>query len=142
VWGLSSEEITSIRDETLAVLSNEAFAPLFGPGSKAEVPVTGLFDGYALSGQIDRLVVSASDVMVVDFKTNRSPPRDANSISQAYLFQMAAYRAALRSIYPDHKVRCSLLWTSGPFLTELDNAQLDRTWSTAGTKNNDTNEIN
>jgi len=142
VWGLSSEEITSIRDETLAVLSNEAFAPLFGPGSKAEVPVTGLVDGYALSGQIDRLVVSASEVMVVDFKTNRSPPRDATSISQAYLFQMAAYRAALRSIYPDHKVRCSLLWTSGPFLTELDNAQLDRTWSSAGTKNNYTNEIN
>ena len=35
------------------------------------------------------------------------------------------YRALLRLIYPGRLVRCFLLWTVGPALTELDAAALD-----------------
>jgi len=40
--------------------------------------------------------------------------------------QMAAYRAALRLLYPGRQVRCALLWTEGPRLMELTPATLDR----------------
>jgi ATP-dependent helicase/nuclease subunit A len=125
LWGLSEKDAAAVCDETIAVLENDSFAPLFGPGSKAEVPITGLINGRVLSAQVDRLVVTGTDVMVIDYKTNRPPPRDAASVSPAYLFQMATYRAALREIYPNLNVRCLLLWTDGPFITELSDDQLD-----------------
>ena len=125
LWGLSEKDAAAVCDETIAVLENDSFAPLFGPGSKAEVPITGLINGRVLSAQVDRLVVTGTDVMVIDYKTNRPPPRDAASVSPAYLFQMATYRAALRGIYPNLNVRCLLLWTDGPFITELSDDQLD-----------------
>ena len=126
--GSARTDIESLTEEALAVLNDETFAPLFGPGSKAEVPLTGLIDGHALSGQVDRLVVTDTEVLVVDYKTNRPPPQDVESVSPAYLFQMASYRAALRKIYPNHIVRCVLLWTSGPFLMELPDDAMDSAW--------------
>jgi ATP-dependent helicase/nuclease subunit A len=38
---------------------------------------------------------------------------------------MAAYRALLGLIYPGRAVRCFLLWTVGPTLSELPAALLD-----------------
>jgi len=97
------------------------------------VPITGLINGRVLSAQVDRLVVTGTDVIVIDYKTNRSPPQDAASVSPAYLFQMANYRAALRGIYPNLNVRCLLLWTDGPFVTELSDDQLDEALASSHT---------
>lgn len=132
VWALDSGQRQAIAEETLSVLNHADFASVFGPGSKAEVPITGLIDGQVLSGQVDRLVVREDDVMIIDYKTNRPPPRATESVSEAYLFQMAAYRAALKDIYADKQIRCVLLWTDGPFIMELPDALLDQAWQQAG----------
>lgn len=129
VWSLEEDQIGAIVNETLAVLNHDDFAPLFSPGSKAEVPVAGLLDGQVLSGQVDRLVVRDTDVLIVDYKTNRPPPRETDAVSPAYLFQMAAYRAALSEIYADKRIRCVLLWTDGPFIMELPDTMLDAAWT-------------
>ncbi len=128
VWSLEPETVKAITDETLAVLDHPDFAAVFGPGSKAEVPVTGLINGHVLSGQVDRLVVSEKDVIIVDYKTNRPPPQTTEGVDPAYRFQMAAYRAALSEIYPNKTIRCVLLWTDGPFITELPKEMLDAAW--------------
>ncbi len=112
-------------DEVMAVLEEPACAALFGPGSAAEVPVTGLVGTAAISGQIDRLAVTADEVVIVDYKTNRPPPARAEDVPSIYLAQMAAYRGLLRRIYPDRPVRCALLWTDGPSLMTLPDALLD-----------------
>ncbi len=117
--GLDPEEQDQIARETLAVLRHPDFAPLFGPGSRAEVPVVGLIDGKALSGRIDRLVVTGDEVLIVDYKTNRPPPLDAAEVAPAYVEQLAAYRAALERIYPGKRVRTVLLWTDGPRVMEV-----------------------
>jgi len=124
-WGLSREEGHTIVRETLAVLDEPSFAPLFAPGSKAEVSLTGLVGKHVLSGQVDRLAVTETDVWIIDYKTNRPPPREAAKVDPAYVFQMATYRAALRTIYPGHTVRCVLLWTDGPFTMELEPSRMD-----------------
>ena len=59
-----------------------------------------------LSGQIDRLAVTEDAVLIVDYKTNRPPPETEDAVAPVYLRQMAAYRAALRGVYPDREVRC------------------------------------
>ena len=120
--GLGADARDEIAAEVLAVLDDERFAALFGPSSRAEVPLVGVVDGAVVAGQVDRLVVSDDAVMVVDFKTNRPAPERAADIPPAYLAQMAAYRAVLALIYPGRPIRCALLWTDGPRLVELDDA--------------------
>ncbi|HYM01846.1 MAG TPA: double-strand break repair helicase AddA [Stellaceae bacterium] len=116
VHGLDAAQRAALIEETLAVLDHPEFAPLFGKGSRSEVPVVGLVNGWALSAQIDRLVVTDEAVLIVDYKTLRPPPRLETDIPEAYLEQLAAYRAAIAAIYPDRQVHCALLWTEGPRL--------------------------
>jgi ATP-dependent helicase/nuclease subunit A len=119
-----------IARETLRVLEDPVFSPLFGPGSRAEVRVAGELAGahgtMVLSGQIDRLVVTATEVLVLDYKTNRPPPTAEAEVAELYLRQMAAYRTVLRRIYADRPVTCALLWTDGPRLMPLSPRLLDR----------------
>ncbi len=67
--GLDPDVQEALVAETLSVLRHPEFAPLFGPGSRAEVPIVGLVGDRALSARVDRLVVTATEVMVVDYKT-------------------------------------------------------------------------
>jgi ATP-dependent helicase/nuclease subunit A len=122
---LDAAQRAAIAAETLAVLSHADFAHLFGAGSKAEVPLVGVVGGRALAGRIDRLAVRGDAVWIVDYKTNRPPPRVLDDVPSVYRRQMAAYRAALRAVYPGKDVRCALLWTDGPFITELPPDLLD-----------------
>jgi len=125
---LGAEARAEVAEAALAVLVNPEFAPLFGPGSRAEVPVVGLVGAgparQVVSGQIDRLVVGESRVQIVDYKSNRPAPRREAEVSPLYLRQMAAYRAVLAGVYPDHRIDCLLLWSDGPFLMQLSDASL------------------
>jgi len=118
--------------ETLAVLEDPGFAELWGPDARAEVPVVGLIPGaspgteHALSGQIDRLVVTRARVLIVDFKTVRPAPATEDAVPAIYLRQMATYRAALQRIYPGRPVDCALLWTDGPLLMPISPGFLAR----------------
>ncbi len=115
--GLPQDLQASIVDETLKVLNDPVFAPVFGPQSLAEVPVTGeMPDGRVINGQIDRLVITETEILIVDFKTNRPSPADVSDIPLIYKAQLAAYAAALRAIYPERLVKCALLWTDQSLL--------------------------
>ena len=121
---LSPDQQQEISNEILAVLSDSRFAPIFGPGSRAEVPLVGEIAGQIMSAQLDRLLVTEEEILVVDFKTNRPPPTDPNNVADIYLRQMAAYRLALTEIYPGREIHCALLWTVGPHLMALHKDQL------------------
>jgi ATP-dependent helicase/nuclease subunit A len=124
VHELAAAEQQAILRETMDVLGHPDFAPLFGPGSVAEVPVVGLLGGRALSGQIDRLVVEGGSVLIVDFKTMRPVPATPDQVPALYLDQLAAYRAAIAAVFPDKEIRCALLWTDGPQLMEIPRERL------------------
>ena len=123
VHGLRPADAEAYAAEALAVLDDPAFGAIFGPGSVAEVPVVGRIgegmDAIVISGQIDRLLVTEAEVLVIDYKTNRPPPVLVADVSPVYLRQMACYQAALAAVYPGRPVRCALLWTDGPRLMEL-----------------------
>jgi len=130
--GLDADTQAEICAETLAVLGDPALADLWGPDAQAEVPVVGLIPGstpgteHALSGQIDRLVVTPARVLIVDYKTVRPAPATEDGVPPIYLQQMATYRAALARIYPDRPVDCALLWTDGPLLMPISPGLLAR----------------
>lgn len=128
-FGLAESAIAEIVDQAMTVLAFPEFAAVFGPGSRAEVSIAGLTPamgaGVAISGQIDRLLITEREIWVVDYKTHRPPPVTPDDVPQIYVRQMAAYRAALRMIYPHHQVHCALIWTDIPLLMPLSDAQLD-----------------
>lgn len=130
--GLTPRQRSSIVDETLAVLRTPGFAPLFGPSSRAEVPLaalipnpTGRTPPLMITGQIDRLAVSGSEVLIVDYKTNRPPPAEAMGVAEAYLYQLTAYRLAVQQIFPGKTVRAAILWTDGPRMMPIPVEMLD-----------------
>ena len=109
-----------IRAEALAVLRHPDFSEVFAEGSRAEVPLSAVIGGQVVSGQVDRLAFTDSEILVIDYKTNRHPPVGVEDVDPVYLRQLASYRAVLRKIFPYKTIRCALLWTSGPKLMTID----------------------
>ena len=108
-----------IADQVCAVLSDQRFFVLFGPGSLGEAPLAAtLPDGRVIAGTADRLLIEQARVSVLDFKTGRVPDNSA-AIPAAHLAQMAAYTEALQVIFPEREIRAALLYTAGPQLFEL-----------------------
>jgi len=105
--------------EAMAVIEDPRIAAAFGPGSRAEVPLTGLIGRRAVAGQVDRIAILPDRVLVIDYKTNRPPPRKPEETPLAYRRQMALYVSLLENIYPDRPVEAVLVWTDGPIVTPL-----------------------
>ncbi len=128
--GLAAEDVEHWADEALAVTEAPAHADLFAPGSRAEVPLIGTLQTprgtFTVSGQVDRLAVSDTEVLIVDYKTNRPPPESAEDVALVYRRQLALYRALLQRIYPGRRVRAFLLWTAAPRLMEIAAETLDK----------------
>lgn len=127
--GLAESVQHAIVRETLAVLEEPSFSRVFGPEARAEVGIVAEiprdvgFEGPPLriTGQLDRLLVTDQEVLIVDFKSNRSPPRLPEDVNSAYLYQLAAYRLAVQKVYGDRPVRTALLWTDEPRLMPVPN---------------------
>lgn len=126
--GLAGAEAKPLLTETLAILEHPAFAPLFGPHSRAEVALIAELPelGHSrVSGQIDRLAVTDEAVLIADFKTNRPAPSSVEETPRIYRTQMALYRAGLQKIYPGKRIECALVWTDGARLMPLPSSLLD-----------------
>jgi ATP-dependent helicase/nuclease subunit A len=117
------------RDEMIvaafSVLDDARFAPVFGAGSRPEVALTGRAAGVAVSGRMDRLVVTPERVLVVDYKTNRPAPDRIEDADPTYVLQLAVYISILKQLYPDRLVEAALVWTDGPKLMPVPSALMD-----------------
>jgi len=122
---LPTGEAALLAREVLAILDHPDLAPLFGPTSRAEVPLTGLIGASVIGGLVDRLAVLDDRVLLADYKTNRRPPETEADTPVLYLRQLAAYRAVLRQIFPDRPVQCALVWTQAARVSILPDALLD-----------------
>jgi len=126
---LGPAERAKIAEQVMRVLEDARFAELYAPGSRSEVPIVGrvLLGGEMrrVSGQIDRLAVTQTCVLIADFKTNRPAPRRIAEVPPGYLRQLALYRAVLAKLYPDKPLRAALIWTEVPDLMELSGEVLD-----------------
>lgn len=106
-------------DRALAVLAQEGWAELFGPGALAEVPLAATVGGQVIAGTADRLLVLPDRVLVADFKTARRPPASLDEVPLHTLKQMGAYAAALAVIYPGRMIEAAVLYTQTPLLIAL-----------------------
>jgi ATP-dependent helicase/nuclease subunit A len=125
----SAEECERMLEQVRLVLEDTRFAELFSAGSRAEVPIVGRLTHsggtIAVSGQVDRLAVTADAILIADYKTNRPAPRRLDEVP-AYVAQLALYRAVLGQLYPGKAIRAALIWTDVPDLMEVSAAALDQ----------------
>jgi ATP-dependent helicase/nuclease subunit A len=128
--GWTDGDREALAEGVLGLIEDSRFAPVFAVGSRAEVSIAGRLErprrpAALVSGQIDRLVVTASEVLIVDYKTNHAPPSHPEEAPRVYLRQLALYRAVLGKLYPQLAVRAALLWTEAPELMEISAPALD-----------------
>ncbi|WP_341903998.1 double-strand break repair helicase AddA [Sandarakinorhabdus limnophila] len=113
---LEAEELVAT---VLAVLDDPAFAAVFAAGALTEAPVAAVVGEAVIAGSIDRLLVSETEVLAVDFKTGSRVPAGLDMVPPSHLAQMGAYVAALARVFPGRTVRAGLLYTAGPRLIEV-----------------------
>jgi ATP-dependent helicase/nuclease subunit A len=129
-----AEERENMQSQVLALLDDNRFADLFRPGSRAEVPIVGRLARpgrplLTVSGQVDRLAVTEAEVLIADYKTNRPAPATP---PDAYVTQLALYRAVLAELYPGKTIRAALVWTDIPDLIEISAPVLDAALARVG----------
>jgi len=120
----SAAEQAEIARQVFAILDNENFASVFAVGSRPEVPIVGRIprpgsEPVLVAGQVDRLVVTADTVVVVDYKTDSLVPVGVEAVPAAYITQLALYRAVLMRLYPEKTVRAALIFSDAPVLIEI-----------------------
>lgn len=111
----SAFEQKQILSEVAAVLHNPEFADIFGPYSRAEVPIMGEVQNRIISAQIDRLIILPDKIKIVDFKTNRR----INEIPPAYVNQLKVYAELIKRIYPNKPIETYILWTNKLKLSKI-----------------------
>ena len=86
-------------------------AELFGPNGQSEATVHGAVEGLGLIyGRIDRLAVTKTDIIILDYKTNPHPPNNLGA-DHSYTQQLARYAALLVQAYPGYSFKAGVLWT-------------------------------
>lgn len=113
-----------ILAEALGVLGHGPLAPLFGAGSRAEVPILGELgarDGgaFEISGRIDRLCIREDLILLADFKTDRVPPAHEAEIGESYVAQLASYGVLLSQAFGGRAVETLLIYTRAPRVFRL-----------------------
>ncbi|MXN66747.1 double-strand break repair helicase AddA [Stappia sp. GBMRC 2046] len=134
---LGPEEIAKkpeLAEEALKVLNDARFSAVFSSQARAEVPIVGRIEApdgeeILVSGQIDRLLVTEGEVLIVDYKTNRHAPEAAQAAPLEYVTQLAVYRRLLGEIYPGKAIRAALLWTAAPRLMELPAELMEKAYA-------------
>jgi ATP-dependent helicase/nuclease subunit A len=112
-----------------AIFSEPQFAAIFQEGSRAEVAVMGHVEiggvRRLVSGQIDRVAITPDRVTIVDYKTSRPVPGDADQVPAGQVTQLALYRALLAQLYPGREIVAALLYSEAPRLLPLPAEALD-----------------
>ena len=102
------------------VFASEECKPIFQWRGRNEVALGGVLPMVGEEGEeemrriparVDRLCFPAEgEVLAVEYKSDRRPPRSVEAVKDAYLAQVGIYRRLLLSLWPEREIRCGILW--------------------------------
>ncbi len=107
--------------EAFSVTSFNEFSFIFPDNNNIktynEVPVSYLKDNTTVFGIIDRVVVTESDVYIIDYKTHQAVTKNnMHQLAAYYQPQLTHYQYAAQLVWPDHRVQSYLLFTHAKLL--------------------------
>ncbi len=108
----------SLATEITQLLEKKHFSFLFSRQSYPEINLTIKTETGNQRLIIDRLIVHNDEVHILDYKTASHVPHQDNIPSQ-YKQQLNKYKQAVAPLYPDHNIRCFILWTHNLTLHEV-----------------------
>ncbi|MBB5721297.1 ATP-dependent helicase/nuclease subunit A [Loktanella ponticola] len=111
----------ALVSQVAALLDAPDLAHIFSDDALTEVDVTAHLPELndRIHGAIDRLLITETTVLAVDYKTNRAVPSSPEQTPVGLLRQMGAYQSALKQIFPDHTIETAILWTQTANLMQL-----------------------
>ncbi len=122
--------LAGLLDEARAIIEAPALAEVFTLPPDAiilpEVALTAPLFGLTVTGAVDRLIVAPDRVIAIDYKSNSEVPANPETTPLGIQRQLAAYRQALRLIYPGRPVLAAVLWTRTRSLMFLPDPLLDQ----------------
>ncbi|MBR2574096.1 MAG: double-strand break repair helicase AddA [Loktanella sp.] len=119
---------TALTDSVIRLLDQPALGHLWDDDALTEVPITAdLPDLGRIHGTIDRLILTPTTVLAVDYKTNRIVPDQPAQTPLGVLRQQAVYHAALRQVFPNRQITVAILWTATAQLMDLPETLLHET---------------
>ncbi|MGL4975863.1 MAG: 3'-5' exonuclease, partial [Bosea sp. (in: a-proteobacteria)] len=135
--GLPAARRAELISQVLDVIRSPQLSALFVKGSLAEVAIAGsvtLASGETrqVQGQVDRLAVSATRVILADYKTAARPPRSADQIQRSTVAQLAIYRHLVMQLYPGRTVEVQVIYTANMSVLAPSEASMDAALAAIG----------
>ena len=85
-----------------------------------EVPLQYLDHATLVDGVIDRLLIGRDEVHIIDYKTHGIEADQAPATAASYAEQMRLYTQGVRRLWPQRRVRASILFTRCRVLIDMD----------------------
>ncbi len=106
---ISHHDLAECNTQVVNLIQDKLYADIWGKCSSAEVPITGEVDRQKFNAIIDRLIVKESEVIIIDFKTNRTVPK-LDNVPLQYLVQMKIYQQLVQQSFPTHNIITQIIW--------------------------------
>ena len=117
------DQYEQLIKKAMSILSNPQNAVLFGPDSRAEVPflVNAQRDGkkIRIAGRIDRLIVTDTKVLAVDFKSDAHPANSPEQVAPSYLTQLGLYALIGERLFENREIDAAIFWTTSESMMHL-----------------------
>lgn len=82
------------------------------------------FSGTRIEGQIDLLIETEDEVLIIDHKTGLFNPKDPIASSKKYIPQLSCYKKMLNEIHKDKKISTWIHWVRNGSLIRLSENQM------------------
>jgi ATP-dependent helicase/nuclease subunit A len=65
------------------------------------------------------MLITPSEVIIVDYKSDKSPPSREKNIPDSYYQQLLVYKKMVKEIYPTQTISTMILWLENGTLQEI-----------------------
>ncbi len=109
-------KLDSWIDEACKTLNNRKFEHIFKPTGHREalneLPVMYQHNNRSVYGLIDRVIIYADNILLVDYKTHQ-PENETqlNTLAETFTIQMNLYRTGVERLWPGLEIKSGLLFT-------------------------------
>ncbi|WP_417905623.1 PD-(D/E)XK nuclease family protein [Candidatus Tisiphia endosymbiont of Micropterix aruncella] len=92
------------------LLNNIEFMALISQELNTEVTIGTTINDEVKIGRIDLLAIDTGKIIIIDYKSDASPPKTCQLVKESYIDQLNFYRHIVAKLYPNSEIICKILW--------------------------------